>query len=238
MAHGPTKHATHTHTESSIQDLTHDDTAAIHDNEGGEISALTEKASPVDADLLIIEDSAASNAKKRVQHSNARSGAGDGDHEYVAHTNDDDAVTGTPQTLASHTMSLSVDDIIEVWALVEWSWATSTQQRPFAWISISDNYDAGEADIRSFASGERGHDLLYANFWVVSTSLTYLNYDQVQTQPEANGTWAASSNDPFQQQGRITSDMTGSQTFRLEVEETSDGVTANVLYFVVFKGTA
>jgi hypothetical protein len=57
-------------------DLTHvmsgagTDTTAIHDNQASEISAVTEKASPVDADLLLIEDSAAANAKKRVQVGN------------------------------------------------------------------------------------------------------------------------------------------------------------------------
>jgi len=38
----------------------------------GEISAVTEKTSPVSADIVLIEDSAASNAKKRAQLSNIR----------------------------------------------------------------------------------------------------------------------------------------------------------------------
>jgi len=46
------------------------DTDAIHDNASGEISALTEKTSLVDADLVLIEDSEASNAKKKVQRVN------------------------------------------------------------------------------------------------------------------------------------------------------------------------
>ena len=46
------------------------DDAAIHDNVAAEISAITEKASPVSGDLLIIEDSAAGNVKKRVQVGN------------------------------------------------------------------------------------------------------------------------------------------------------------------------
>jgi hypothetical protein len=46
------------------------DAAAIHDNVSGEISAITEKTAPVAADLIVIEDSAASNAKKRVQIGN------------------------------------------------------------------------------------------------------------------------------------------------------------------------
>lgn len=46
------------------------DTNAIHKNVAAEISTITEKTAPVAADLLIIEDSAASNAKKRVQVTN------------------------------------------------------------------------------------------------------------------------------------------------------------------------
>jgi hypothetical protein len=46
------------------------DTTAIHDNVDGEIAAITEKTTPVAADLGLIEDSAASNAKKRFQLGN------------------------------------------------------------------------------------------------------------------------------------------------------------------------
>lgn len=42
-----------------------------------EISTITEKASPVSADLILIEDSAAANAKKRVQIGNLPSSGGD-----------------------------------------------------------------------------------------------------------------------------------------------------------------
>jgi len=50
------------------------DTTAIHDNVSAEISAIAEKLTPVAADLLVIEDSAASNAKKRVQVNNLQLG--------------------------------------------------------------------------------------------------------------------------------------------------------------------
>jgi len=42
------------------------DVAAIHDDTAGEILAVALKATPVSADVLLIEDSAAANAKKRV----------------------------------------------------------------------------------------------------------------------------------------------------------------------------
>lgn len=50
------------------------DTDALHDNVAAEISAITEKTAPVDADLVVIEDSAAANAKKRVTRANFKRG--------------------------------------------------------------------------------------------------------------------------------------------------------------------
>lgn len=46
------------------------DSTALHDNVSGEISAITEKTAPVSADLLVIEDSEATNSKKKVQIGN------------------------------------------------------------------------------------------------------------------------------------------------------------------------
>jgi hypothetical protein len=53
------------------------DPDAIHDNVSAEISLITEKASPVSGDLIIIEDSADSNNKKKVQIGNLPSGGGE-----------------------------------------------------------------------------------------------------------------------------------------------------------------
>ena len=55
------------------------DGTAVHDNTAGEILAITEKGTPVSADLLIIEDSAAGNVKKRVQIGNLPGGGGSSD---------------------------------------------------------------------------------------------------------------------------------------------------------------
>ena len=52
------------------------DVSAIHDDQSGEIAALTEKASPVAADVLVIEDSEATNAKKKIQIGNLPSSGG------------------------------------------------------------------------------------------------------------------------------------------------------------------
>jgi hypothetical protein len=71
--------APHKHVQSDIVpaiDISDED--AIHDNVAGEIAAITEKVTPVSADLLIIEDSAASNTKKKVQIGNLPSGGGGG----------------------------------------------------------------------------------------------------------------------------------------------------------------
>lgn len=54
------------------------DPDAIHDNVSGEINAITEKVSPVDGDWLLIEDSAASNVKKKIQIGNLPGGSGSG----------------------------------------------------------------------------------------------------------------------------------------------------------------
>jgi hypothetical protein len=54
-----------------------DDT--LHDNVAGEINAITSKATPVDADVLIIEDSAASWAKKKIAVSTIAAPVQDGD---------------------------------------------------------------------------------------------------------------------------------------------------------------
>lgn len=54
-------------TVTSMLGLGATDAAAIHDNVAAEISAITEKTTLVAADLILIEDSAASNAKKKAK---------------------------------------------------------------------------------------------------------------------------------------------------------------------------
>jgi hypothetical protein len=73
------------HTDNYIQGGAGTDTTAIHDDTASEISALTEKVSPVGADHILIEDSAAGNVKKRVQITNLPGGAdADAIHDNVA----------------------------------------------------------------------------------------------------------------------------------------------------------
>ncbi len=52
------------------------DSTAIHDNVAGEISVVGEKLAPVSGDFILIEDSADSNNKKRIQVGNLPGGGG------------------------------------------------------------------------------------------------------------------------------------------------------------------
>ncbi len=92
------------------------DADAIHDNVAAEISAITEKATPVDADLVVIEDSAAANAKKRVQLGNLPGGGGGAVPEWVSylaarqsdetpHTDDDLFTSDTSADYTEQTVS-------------------------------------------------------------------------------------------------------------------------------------
>src|SRR3990170_669959 len=74
--HGVTPSDHHAEAHGAAQHGAESDAAALHDNVAGEIAAITEKVTPVSADLLVIEDSAAANAKKRVQVGNLPGGSG------------------------------------------------------------------------------------------------------------------------------------------------------------------
>lgn len=81
----------HTHTEADITDLDHTDTNAIHNNQNGEINAISEKLTPVSGDVLLIEDSEDVHAKKKIQLGNLPSsgGAAYTDNDYQAIINGD-----------------------------------------------------------------------------------------------------------------------------------------------------
>jgi hypothetical protein len=86
------------------------DTDAIHDNIAAEISAITEKTSPIAADVVLIEDSAAGYDKKHVQLSNLPSP----DHDILsaAHTDADEAdVPSDAQVLTWDDPTLTVPTV-------------------------------------------------------------------------------------------------------------------------------
>lgn len=66
----------HQHVEADITDLNHTDANAIHDNVAGEIHAIANKAAPDDADEIVVEDSGAAWAKKRVSLTSLLAGTG------------------------------------------------------------------------------------------------------------------------------------------------------------------
>ncbi len=93
------------------------DADAIHDNVAGEIAAITEKVSPVNADLVIIEDSADSNNKKRVQVGNLPGGGGGGSGSYdVIVDGVSPATVDAALALGHHRIRLSAD-VTEVGAV-------------------------------------------------------------------------------------------------------------------------
>ena len=71
------------------------DNHIIHDNKDGEINTITEKASPVAADLVLIEDSEDSNNKKKVQAGNLPASSG-----FLSRCS---AYGNTPQTITQNT---------------------------------------------------------------------------------------------------------------------------------------
>ena len=79
------------------------DASAIHDNEAAEINALTAKAAPVDADVVLIEDSESGTpwSKKKVTISNLMSGSTPGNAEILGATNETftTVLVSSPQTL-------------------------------------------------------------------------------------------------------------------------------------------
>jgi len=89
-AHTIASHSDTTGTGAELEELTDGSTTtlhshsgttdadAIHDNVASEISAITEKVTPIGADMIVIEDSAAANAKKMVQITNLPAGANTG----------------------------------------------------------------------------------------------------------------------------------------------------------------
>jgi hypothetical protein len=101
------------------------DGAAIHDNVNGEISILTEKASPVSGDWVLIEDSAASNSKKKAQLGNLPGGGGSlfgTQYEYAASDSESSTTNTSPANKLTHTTpSLPAGDYI-----ITWNWELKT----------------------------------------------------------------------------------------------------------------
>jgi len=93
------------------------DSTAIHDNISAEISAIAEKTTPHSDDLIIIEDSEATNAKKRVKIGNLPGGAGGGDLASVAARRT--TTFAVPQTPTWTDITLDTTDVENDTAVLE-----------------------------------------------------------------------------------------------------------------------
>ena len=99
------------------------DGTAIHDNVNGEVNAITEKVTPVDDDVLILEDSAASYAKKKVKISSLPGGSVFGT-EYESAVSEGESTTTSltyVPKLSHTTPTLPAGDY-----LIQWNWEIKT----------------------------------------------------------------------------------------------------------------
>lgn len=106
------------HVDNYIEGGAGTDVTAIHDDVAGEITAVSEKTDPIGADVILIEDSEASNAKKKVQLSNLASPSTLASGEWRFATD----ITGTPtgngrwernNAAPASTTSLVIDDLTD-----------------------------------------------------------------------------------------------------------------------------
>jgi hypothetical protein len=99
------------------------DPDAIHDNVSGEISAVTEKTILVDADLVLIEDSAGGNVKRKAQVGNLPGGGGGGGVGSGNTTNIQIVTKAADESVTSSTTLQDDDELLvsiaadEVWVL-------------------------------------------------------------------------------------------------------------------------
>lgn len=134
------------------------DTDAIHDNVAAEISAIAEKVTPVDADLVIIEDSAAANVKKKVQVGNLPGGGG-GFHSLAAQqtlTNETPGGTGAYEQWGTEELSFGDRDGLTV----------QVEAHLYGYISVI-NVDGATFDTKLQVSFDGG------STWSDSVSTTY-----------------------------------------------------------------
>ena len=120
----------------------HSHSSAIHDDVASEISAITEKTTPVSADLILIEDSAASNAKKKVQLGNLPTVFGSEFSEGSSDGESSTTNTSFQQKLRLTTGSLPSGKYRVGWSY-EWSFS-STSYDFKAQVQINDSTTIAE----------------------------------------------------------------------------------------------
>jgi len=116
-------------TVTGIDLIAGSDTTAIHDNAANEISAVTDKASPHNDDMVIIEDSQALNVKKSVKFSNfpGSPGANTGLSNLTTVAINTTLLSDTDNTDALGTTTVSWSDLfLGNESVITWSTAPST----------------------------------------------------------------------------------------------------------------
>lgn len=116
---------------AAIWSSTGTDSNAIHKNVAAEISTITEKASPVSADLIIIEDSENSNNKKKVQVGNLPGGSGGGAGDVVGalNTNSTMGVSAIEEIIGQFTYDGSAGSTHTFKAIIEPDAAATSEIR-------------------------------------------------------------------------------------------------------------
>jgi hypothetical protein len=130
------------------------DSDAIHDNVAGEISLVSEKVTPVSADLLLIEDSADSNNKKRIQLGNLPGG---GDVTSTSTLDDNTLIRGDTPTKGIQDSGILVSDDDQI---------SSVQTLTFE--GEVDNGTSGASKTVTWGAGQKQRITISAN-----TTLTF-----------------------------------------------------------------
>jgi len=202
------------------------DTDAIHDNVDGEINAVANKAAPVGGDLIIIEDSEASFAKKKLSITNLPGGADpDAIHDNVA-----DEITGI-------TNKATVVDADEL--LIEDSENTYNKKAVLASVLKTYIGAGGIANVVEDTTPQLGGDLdlnskgiteeFQAGEILVDGDLCFLETDGKMWKADASVD-TTSSQLLGMCKDALAADATG--TFLLFGKYTMSGLTAGSLYFV------
>ena len=129
-------------TDATLDDASDNrtDADAVHDNVAGEISAVTEKAVPVSGDLLLIEDSAAGNVKKRVQIGNLPGGGG-GSSTFAGLTDTPANFVGAADQFLKVNSTPNAVEFVDLFGSAN-TW-TATQTIQDLLPSTDDSYDVG-----------------------------------------------------------------------------------------------
>lgn len=138
------------------------DSTAIHDNVSGEIAAVTEKAAPVAADLILIEDSAAANAKKRVQLANLPASSVFGSN-YVS-----TAAGATATTTGENTVRISL--VVPAFTgmyIIYWTATLDANNKEYV-VSLYNSTDAAEVDRARNKTGDSNYLWVESGFFRVT----------------------------------------------------------------------